>query len=585
MCGIIGYCGSDNGIPYLIDGIKNLDYRGYDSFGAAYICGDKLIIKKDTGSIESVISKHKIDIDESSRGIFHTRWATHGIPSHNNTHPFVDCTFSIAVVHNGIIENWKTISSELKGHQFVSETDSEIIPHLIEEYIKSGLSYYDSTLKVAEKITGASSFVVLSKNDEDIIAVKNGEPLIFALGKNGYFVSSDVPSVVKYTNKVIYLSDGDIIRFNKYRYEIYNFITPEIEHNITEVVLPDNRYEKGEFKHFMEKEIYEQLSIWKNFQNLNFEDVYYKAILALKKARRVYIVGAGTSYFAAMYGAGIFRKAGVDAVAIEGQYIDEYLPILNKDDVFIIISQSGETADIISILPYIKNNVKISIINVDQSQLTREVDILIKINAGIEKAVAATKSMSSMLIILKSLQLLIKGEVKAIHNDLNLLNTDAYNLAVPAVLKAIDNTAEEIKDQESIYFAGRGLGYYLALEGSLKMKEVSYIHAEAFDLASIKHGPLALISDKTFVIAVLTDDTKDSAINNLEEIKARGGKIIGIAKKNEDIFNRFIRVPGNRSFDMVYYLFILQLLSYKVSVKRKIDPDKPRNLAKSVTVK
>ena len=582
MCGIIGYAGNDNAIPYLLTGIKDLEYRGYDSFGIGFIQDNKIIIKKDIEKIDNVITKYRLYEYSSNIGIAHTRWATHGKIEQRNAHPITDCNNEIAVVHNGMIENWDKLKKSLKNHRFVSDTDTEVIAHLVEEKLHNGKSLLDSVSEIFNILEGSSSFVILSLKNKEIVAVKKGSPLVFGIGKNGYFISSDIPSIIRFTKKVIYLTDGDIVLFNKDHYEIKNVLKNDVIHEIHEVDLDINDAEKGRYKYFMEKEIFEQLKLWSKFEDYDTNKLK-ECISLIKDSKKVYIIGAGSSYYASLFGAMLLRSEGIDSIAIEPQDLENYSRVIKKEDLFIIVSQSGETYDIINVMPLIKENKKIGIINVEGSTLSRLVDIFIKMDAGIEKAVAATKSMMNTMIIFTILYSCISG--KDFKRDLKLLNLNKYNMIVPSVEEILEKVSSHLATENEIYYTGRDYAFPLALEGALKMKEISYIHAEAINLSTIKHGPLALISNNSSIIAIVTPESEKIAINNLEELKARGAYIIGISQRPLEQFDVFIRTVDGGIFSYAPILFILQLLAYKVAVKKGLDPDKPRNLAKSVTVK
>jgi len=582
MCGIIGYAGNDNAIPYLLTGIKDLEYRGYDSFGIGFIQDNKIIIKKDVQKIDYVITKYNLYEYSSNIGIAHTRWATHGKIEQRNAHPITECNNEIAVVHNGMVENWDKLKKSLKNHRFISDTDTEVIAHLVEEKLHNGKSLLDSVSEIFNILEGSSSFVILSLKNNEIVAVKKGSPLVFGIGKNGYFISSDVPSIIRFTKKVIYLTDGDIVLFNKDHYEIKNVLKNDVIHEIHEVDLDINDAEKGRYKYFMEKEIFQQLKLWSKFEDYDTNKLK-ECISLIKDSKKVYIIGAGSSYYASLFGAMLLRSEGIDSIAIEPQDLENYSRVIKKEDLFIIVSQSGETYDIINIMPLIKENKKIGIINVEGSTLSRLVDILIKMDAGIEKAVAATKSMMNTMIIFTILYSCISG--KDFKRDLKLLNLNKYNMIVPSVEEILEKVSSRLATESEIYYTGRDYAFPLALEGALKMKEISYIHAEAINLSTIKHGPLALVSNNSSIIAIVTPESEKIAINNLEELKARGAYIIGISQRPLEQFDVFIRTVDGGIFSYAPILFILQSLAYKVAVKKGLDPDKPRNLAKSVTVK
>ncbi len=585
MCGIIAYAGEDNAVPYLVDGIRNLEYRGYDSAGCALDGGDNLIIKKDVGSVNSVIRNYQIEQQNANRGVFHTRWATHGGVSIENAHPISDCSGDIAVVHNGIVENWDKIRETLNNHKFSTETDTEVIPHLIEEKMMEGKSFKEAVKETALKLEGASSFVVLNRKEKDMIAVKKGSPLVIGIGKKGTFISSDVQSFLKHTNKVVYLHDNDLVTFNAAGYTVENLADPNITHKVDTVDLDYSSVEKGKFEHYMQKEIYEQIGLVDSFLERDKKDIEYAGSL-IKNAGRVYFVGSGTSYHASLYGAQLFRFMGIDSFAVQGQELKNYEKIIKSNDIFVIISQSGETSDIIANMRYMEGHKKIGLINVEGSFLSRAVDALILLKVGVEKAVAATKSFTSTLVLITLLAAYISGDIETAMNDLKLLKLNIYNLNVPSVLEAIEKVSDRLKNDESIIYTGAEDGYILSLEGALKMKEVSYIHAEAFDSSAIKHGPLALIENGVNVVAIATRKSRKPLMYGLEEMKARGAHIIGISDENDPkLFDEFIKSVPAKSFEFYPLLMILQMLAYRTAVKRDIDPDKPRNLAKSVTVK
>ena len=585
MCGIIAYAGKDNAVPYLVNGIRDLEYRGYDSAGCALDNGDQLVIRKDVGSVNSVIRKYGVEQLNAKRGVFHTRWATHGGISVQNAHPISDCSGDIAVVHNGIIENYDSIKESLNTHKFSTETDTEVIPHMVEEKMRLGKSFREAVKETALKLEGASSFVVLNRNEKDMIAVKKGSPLVIGLGENGTFISSDVQSLLRYTNKVVYLHDNDLVTFNEGGYTVENLVNPNLTHKVDTVDLDYHSAEKGKFEHYMIKEIYEQIDLVNSFLERDKKDIEYASSL-IKKANRVYLVGSGTSYHASLYGAQLFRSLGIDALALQGQELKNYGRIIKDNDIFIIISQSGETSDVIANIDYMKDHKKIGIINVEGSYLSRSVDALIPLKAGVEKAVAATKTFTSTLVLLRLLAAYLSDDAEPIINDLKLLKLNIYNLTVPSVLEAIERVSDRLKDDKSIIYTGTEDGFILSLEGALKMKEVSYIHAEAFDSSSIKHGPIALIENGIDVIAVTTKNSKESLAYGLEEMKARGAHIIGISEENNPkLFDEFIKSVPAKSFEFYPLLMVLQMLAYRTAVKRGINPDKPRNLAKSVTVK
>jgi glucosamine--fructose-6-phosphate aminotransferase (isomerizing) len=582
MCGIIGYTGEKRAAPFLLGGLKKLEYRGYDSCGVAILDHGAITVKKDIGFLDNVGKKLNFSGLEGKVGVGHTRWATTGAITKENAHPLLDCNKRIAVVHNGIIENWTELKDSLVGHKFASDTDTEVLAHLIEDKLASGQDLKSAVSATFKQIKGSSSFVVLDRDSGDLIAVKKGSPLVLGLAEHGNFISSDVPSFVKHTNKVVYLYDGDQVQLNKKNYEITNLLGNNAKHDVSTVAFSFEDVEKGEYDHFMLKEIMEQPGIMKNLESSNFK-LLTEASKLIKKAKTVYLVGAGTSFHVARLGSKAFRENGINAVPVQGQDIATYEKVIKPKDVFIIISQSGETADILGAMHCIKNKT-IGIINSEGSALAKGVDLFIPMEAGPERAVASTKAFTLSAVYVTLLAFMAAGKKSKAINDLKLMNINMYNLLVPSVISAIDKAAQKLKDLESVYFLGRGIDFIIALEGALKMKEVAYIHAEAIDAATFKHGPLALVSENTYAIALVSEPMKDT-LYNLQEMKARGGKIIGIANSNSDLFDMFIRTQEGGIFSFVMQTIILQLLAYKTSVLKGIDPDRPKNLAKSVTVK
>jgi glucosamine--fructose-6-phosphate aminotransferase (isomerizing) len=584
MCGIIGFSGKDNAIPYLVEGIKNLEYRGYDSCGCAFLSDGSVKVIKDVGRIDSLISKFKVNSINSSTAIFHTRWATTGEVTKENAHPMTDCSKRIAVVHNGIIENWKELKESLRDHIFVSDTDTEVLAHLLEEKLGDGNTLADAAQKVYGLIRGRSSFVAIDSKTEEVVAVKKGSPLVLGVSKNGNFIASDVPSFIKYTNNVIFLNDGDTVVLKRNKYTISSMTGKLPRHVLTKVKLSHLSAGKGKYEHFMLKEIMEQPYLIKKLSESDFPSLS-RAADAVKSARRVYILGSGTSFHASLIGAKMLREKGIDALAIQGQELKSFRKLIKGDDVFVLVSQSGETADLIEVLPDIEKNIKISVINVEGSTIARAGGIVININAGQEKAVASTKAFVMTSIFLTLLAEKVGGGFDKAIGELKLLNLDIYNIFVPSVERAMNEIAKRIVHMHGLFYLGIDKDYTVAAEGALKMKEIAYLQAESIDAVRFKHGPLALISKDVFSVAVVSKNTRDVILHNLDEIKARGGKIIGIADKPAPEFDLFIKVPQANLFDFVMPTIIMQLLAYKVAVLKKLDPDFPRNLAKSVTTK
>lgn len=584
MCGIIGYNGKGNSIPLILEGIKNLEYRGYDSFGCAFQSKSNGIeIRKNAGRISKIIEDYGIDKEVSSKGIAHTRWATHGGVTRENAHPLMDCSGKIAVAHNGIIENFAELKNGLSSHKFVSGTDTEVLPHSIEDEMANGKSFEEAVISTADRIKGFSSFVAMNSNSDNIIAVKNGSPLVLGVKDNGVFVSSDVPSFLRHTKKVVYLFDGDVIAIGRNGFKVLKSRHMG-KHKVREVNFSATESGKGKYRHFMLKEIAEQQKLVSALAESDLS--YLKApAAAVAASKKIYLVGSGTSFNVAQLTANIFRDIGKEALAVQPQDIYNYSKVIRKDDTFFIISQSGETMDIIEALPLIKENKKIGIINTEGSTLAGAVDYLVNVNAGHEKGVAATKTFTMSAILSFLIAMFSAGEEKEAVDDLNLLSINIYNLFVPSVYAAVKNAAAKLKKEKNLFFLGRGNDYISAMEAALKMKEITYIHSEAIDSATFKHGPLALISRDVYSVALVSERFKDKEINNLKEVKARDGKIIGIANENMDVFDAFIRSQPAGIFSFIPQVIISQMLAYYISVSKRIDPDHPRNLAKAVTTK
>lgn len=584
VCGIICEFGNGNVIPSLIEGIRKLEYRGYDSFGCAIHEDNRFIIYKDVGRIDEILDSFSIRDKISDRGLFHTRWATNGGVEVENSHPHTDCTNKIALVHNGIIENWAYLKKGLSSHEFKSKTDTEVLAHLLEEYLRKYGDLKETVKEVASRLVGLSSFVVAHPDFDYMVAFKNGSPLVMGIGDNGIFVSSDVPSLLGFTNRFVFLHDGDMVIFSRAEYEIVNIFGERHEHGVQIVNLNPISMEKGHHRHFMEKEIFDQLQVWKKQESAPPTE-YLKAADLISKSDKVFVIGSGSSYHAALHASRLFLKNGILAYPVNGEEIRDYGKIIDNKSVFLLISQSGETADLISTFPLFKNISKIGVVNVPSSTIAREVNVLLKMRTGVERAVPSTKSLTSSLSILTRLASFVSGEEEEAMRDFSRANKEIYNFIVPSVLSAIDRVAGVLKELTEILVLGRGESLIYSMEGALKLKECTYIHAEAIDMSGLKHGPIALVDDSTWVLAILTRETMSESLMNLQEVKSRGAKIIAISPENHELFDLFIGIPDLHDFSFMPIMLVLQLLSYKIAILKGIDPDMPRNLAKSVTVR
>jgi len=605
VCGIIGYIGEENAAERIIYGLKKLEYRGYDSAGIAVIEDGKIIRYRSKGKLDNLVSKIKgIKIDGTT-GMGHTRWATHGKPSDENAHPHMDCTGKITIIHNGIIENYFEIKEylEKKHHKFSSETDTEMFAHLIEENIKSG--FEKAVAAALKKIRGMYAMVILYSGEPDrIIAARQGSPLVIGIGRGENYIASDVPSFLKYTNKAMFLEDGDMAVITKEKIKVVNS-GKAVKRQVRLINWSDKQAEKGGFAHYMLKEISEEPQAFEDtligrFEeekgNISFENIKPEKIKGIKNIR---IIACGTSYHAAYAGKYLIEKyIGLNTQVDIGSEIRYANPVIEKDTLVIIISQSGETMDTIEAFKNIKSKAKysIAIVNVVGSTLSRMLEGVIYTHAGPEIGVAATKTFISQLAVLYMLALYIARIQKKVTAEFVEKGIKSLR-RIPALMKEIlrekakiEKIADKYCRQRDFLYYGRNISFPIALEGALKLKEISYIHAEGYPAGEMKHGPIALVDDKVPNVFIAPEGTLyEKMISNIQEIKARSGIIIAITNESNKTMKKFaddiIYIPD---IDEDYYPLLavipLQLLAYYIGVKKGIDVDKPRNLAKSVTV-
>jgi len=531
-------------------------------------------------------------------GIAHTRWATHGEPSRKNAHPHLDCKGEITVVHNGIIENYQALKDLLKkeGHIFLSETDSEVIPHLIEKFYQGDLE--KAVIKTVELLEGAFGLAILHKDENRIIAVRKGSPLVIGVGDGEMFVASDTSAILKYTKKVVYLKDGQIADIYRNRFKIKNFKGQEVEKKVKEIKWNIGQLEKKGFKHFMLKEIFEQPESLRNALRGRIKKGQIKLSLNVdvKAIKRIIIVSCGTSWHAALISKYLIEK--FSKIPVEVDYASEFRyrnPLIGPGDVVMGISQSGETADTLEALREAKKKgaETLGIINVVGSTISREVDSGIFLHAGPEIGVASTKAFTSQLMTLTLLALYLRQE-KGLKVDTHILTEiKSIPLKVKKILKdkeKIKQIAKKLKNSKGFLYLGRGVNFPVALEGALKLKEISYIHAEGYPSGEMKHGPIALIDkDMPVVFLATKSSTYEKIMSNIQEIKARKGKVIVLANKTDKRINKFadyvIRVPETKEcLSPILNVIPLQLLAYYAADLKGLDADKPRHLAKSVTV-
>ncbi|CAH1226413.1 Glutamine--fructose-6-phosphate aminotransferase [isomerizing] [Paenibacillus allorhizoplanae] len=608
MCGIVGYIGKRNSQEILLEGLKKLEYRGYDSAGVAVYTADGLQIKKAKGRIANLESKLGETPLNGSVGIGHTRWATHGKPSDVNSHPHTDNSLKFSVVHNGIIENYITLKEELiaKGHVFVSETDTEVISHLIASLYEGDI--LKAVQKAVKHMTGAFALGVLTEFEPDrLVAVRQASPLIIGIGEGENFIGSDIPAILEYTRNVFILNDGEMALLTRDAVELMtlegNFISREMFHVDWDIVTA----EKAGFDHFMLKEIYDQPKAYRDTMGSRIAPDGKRVTLneltitpeAIRNISRVHIVACGTAFHAGMVGKYVIEKMA--RIPVETDVASEYRyrsPIITKDTLVIVVSQSGETADTLAALREAKRCGAhvLAITNVVGSSVAREANDIITTWAGPEIAVASTKAYTSQLIgfyllglhLAQTLGTQTPEEIAEVIAAMKELPAQVSEILEQA--EALKVVAEEMAKHDNLFFIGRGLDYAVALEGSLKLKEISYIHSEAYAAGELKHGTLALIEDDIPVIALATQhELLEKTVSNIKEVKARGAKVLGIAVEGEtelqkSVDSTFIIPKTLDVLTPALSVIPLQLLSYYASLARGNDVDKPRNLAKSVTV-
>jgi len=608
MCGIVGYIGKRNSQEILLEGLKKLEYRGYDSAGVAVYTADGLQIKKAKGRIANLESKLDETPLNGNVGIGHTRWATHGKPSDVNSHPHTDNSLKFSVVHNGIIENYIQLKEELiaKGHVFVSETDTEVISHLIASLYEGDI--LKAVQKAVKHMTGAFALGVLTEFEPDrLVAVRQASPLIIGIGEGENFIGSDIPAILEYTRNVFILNDGEMALLTRDSVELMtlegNFISREMFHVDWDIVTA----EKAGFDHFMLKEIYDQPKAYRDTMGSRISPDGKSVTLneltitpeAIRNISRVHIVACGTAFHAGMVGKYVIEKMA--RIPVETDVASEYRyrsPIITKDTLVIVVSQSGETADTLAALREAKRCGAhvLAITNVVGSSVAREANDIITTWAGPEIAVASTKAYTSQLIgfyllglhLAQTLGTQTPEEIAEVIAAMKELPAQVSEILEQA--EALKVVADEMAKHDNLFFIGRGLDYAVALEGSLKLKEISYIHSEAYAAGELKHGTLALIEDDIPVIALATQhELLEKTVSNIKEVKARGANVLGIAVEGEtelqkSVDSTFI-IP--KTLDLLtpaLSVIPLQLLSYYASLARGNDVDKPRNLAKSVTV-
>ncbi|MBN2221516.1 MAG: glutamine--fructose-6-phosphate transaminase (isomerizing) [Vallitaleaceae bacterium] len=609
MCGIVGYIGEKEAAPILVEGLKALEYRGYDSAGVA-IMNDKIKIVKTKGRIKELEECLVEDIAHGSVGIGHTRWATHGEPSYLNAHPHINKGVDIAVVHNGIIENYLELRDELGalGYEFVSETDTETIVHLIEECQKTNETFLDAVLCATKKLHGSYAIAVVRNSDvNEIITVRKDSPLVIGLGEGENYIASDIPALLKHTRKVYFLEDGEVAILHKDGVQLLDMDKNPVSKEIFEVTWDIDAAEKSGYDHFMLKEIYEQPRVIKDTLASRLAPEYSEIKLdqlriskeLLEQINKIYIVACGTAYYAGYVGKELIEKVAripvVSEVASEFRYKD---PILDKNTLMIVVSQSGETADTLAALRMAKEAgaYVIGIVNVVGSTIAREAHDVLYTAAGPEIAVASTKAYTAQLIAMYLICIKIGRILGKISDEL----FSELKVAISELPKQVDlilNHADQIEalakkhlDMKNIFYIGRGLDHAASMEGALKIKEVAYLHAESYPAGELKHGPIALIESGSVLMGLIgQEDLMDKTVSNIKEVKSRGANVIAIALEGnrfvEKIADDVIYVPRTHwMFSTLLVNIPQQLFAYYMACGLGHDVDKPRNLAKSVTV-
>jgi glutamine---fructose-6-phosphate transaminase (isomerizing) len=622
MCGIVGYVGNKRVVPVILDGLRRLEYRGYDSAGIAVAGnGDGLQVRRAEGKLRNLEEVIRLKPLDGSYGIGHTRWATHGRPTEENAHPHRDCTGKIVVVHNGIVENYVSLKKKLieEGHRFTTETDTEVIAHLVEKNMQSGNGHRvpleEAVRKTVQVLTGVFAIAVISSDERDkIVAARNGPPAVIGLGKDEYFVASDVPAILYHTRDLFFLADGDLATITPSGVQLTDFEGRHIERPVQHITWDPIMAEKGGFKHFMLKEIYEQPRAVRDTTlgrvSLDTGKVFLDEMditeADFRKLEKVYIAACGTSWHAGL--AGKFMIERLAKLPVEVDYASEFRyrdPLNGPDDLTILITQSGETADTIAAMreSRAKGSKTLGICNVVGSMIAREANGTIYTHAGPEIGVASTKAFTAQLTALFLFAVYL-GQVRGTLDSEQSKRLLTELTRMPGKLETLLTRDEETEDLAKEYhrahdflFLGRGVHYPIALEGALKLKEISYIHAEGYPAGEMKHGPNALIDEELPVVIMATRDLNDpgsvlryeKTLSNLKEVKARSGTVMAIATDGDEEIreaaDHVLYVPeAPELLSPILEVVPCQLLAYHIAVRRGCDVDQPRNLAKSVTV-
>lgn len=609
MCGIVGYIGEKNCVPIIIEGLKRLEYRGYDSAGIGIINHKECKVLKTKGKVSDLEKLVYAERPESQLGIGHTRWATHGEPSMVNAHPHVNEDNTLFLIHNGIIENYVSLKNGLikEGYKFKSETDTEVLAHLIDHYLKLKHSLFQAVRYALNEVEGTYGIVVIYKNEPDkMVAARKGSPLVLGIGQNENFVASDVNALIAHTKQVVYLEDGEIAEIYKDRFNTKTIADETIIKEIHQVDMGIDEITKGGYPHFMLKEIMDQPeSLYNSMRGRMIYDEGISKLGGLQgfedrliNSKRIIICACGTSWHAGLVGEYMLEQYA--EIPTEVDYASEFRyrhPIIDKNDTVIFISQSGETADTLAALKEAKKKgaLCLGVCNVVGSSIARDSDTGVYIHAGPEIGVASTKAFTSQLIVLSLITLLAarRKNLSLFEGQEIIKELQSIPKKVEAILKQnelIKEISTKYSDSRNFLYLGRGYNFPVALEGALKLKEISYIHAEGYPAAEMKHGPIALIDENMPVVFIATQDAVyDKVVSNIQEVRARKGRILAIVNDDdtqiEQMVDHVIRVPRTHNMlTPILTVIPLQLIAYHIAVKKGLNVDQPRNLAKSVTV-
>ncbi len=586
MCGIIGYRGSRDATAVVLDGLKKLEYRGYDSFGIASLAVNKLVVFKQVGAI-SDFKQEEFPLTRTNLAAGHTRWATHGAVTTTNAHPQLSNDGKIAVIHNGIIDNWEDLRRLLmhEGFKFTSSTDTEVIPNLIQLYISKGYAYHDAIRTALQHLHGSYAIIILHEDFDEIAFAKAGSPLLLGKGDNEFFVASDITAFAKYTNNTIVLPDRHygFITSDIGLYSLDSESRVEIPYQTLSVEIDED--DDATAQHYMLKEIMEQPRVLLRTIDQP-QDRFEMLARVIKSAGQVYFTGCGTSYHACCAASHFFAKiAGISSTPFISSESARYSGFFDKKTVLVALSQSGETADVLEAVRVAKSKgaLVIALVNIAGASLTRIADHTLYLRAGIERCVLATKTFTAQFALLYLLAHTVAGSFSKAHMMLNSLAANMQQIIITQA-PAIKRIAEQTYNTTDYFIIGRDLAYPCALEGALKIKEVSYIHAEGFPGGELKHGTLALIREGVPTVVLATPETRTRILSNAMEIKSRKGIIIGVDSQQNPAYDHFIEIPEIPEGLSLILCIPLQLLAYNLAILRGCDPDKPRNLAKCVTV-